>query len=561
MSVKRPAEATIGDGDPEGITVRKVLEMPAVRQGAPEILAGKEALDAQVRWVHAGEVPNMAALLKGSELLLTTGMGIAANPALQRKFIADLSERGVVGVVIELGTAMKSIPKVVIEAARKHELPLVALHRPIRFVEVTELVHREIFDRGGALLRYGEELHQRFISLLLSGATVPELLRTLAQIVNNPVFLEHADHGLVYHAPGEHDEETILGAWESIAISGPAALPSIVVEVPEERGWSWGRLVVLEIDSPLQEHHRVAAEQAVGLIAISLLHGREERELASRERGDFLARLLSQPGDTAAIERRAGELGFDVSSEVLLPLAIRLGPRTRPGSAVDGDGWKQISSDLRRDLASRYVTSLLGTREQGWELLLVVGLRDEAERPRIAELVAELVAASSLRARGTVGAPIVCVGAATRSWAEVGPGLATAQAAIAPAIHGPGRLWHDATDPDPNRLLWSLRENQELRDFVELRLGALLSEEEGRERRLRDTLVEYCRHLGRKTDTARALGIERQSLYHRLSRLESVLGVDLTDGETILTLFLALRAEQYLPESATGATSGSPSRA
>lgn len=529
-----------------GITVRSVLDMPAVRRGAPEVLSGKGALDKRVRWVHAGEVPNIATLLKGSELLLSTGMGVAANPTLQRRFIAELSERGVVGVVIELGTAMKSIPKALIDAARKDDLPLVALHRPIRFVEVTERVHREIFDQGGALLRYGEELQQRFISLLLSGATVPELLGALARITNNPVVLEHADQGPVYHALNGNEEETVLGAWQSIAFGGREAVRSFSVDVPEAGGAPWGRLVLLEIDAPLREHHRVAAERAVGLIAVSLLREREEYELNDRERSDFLTRLLTEEGEPDEIERRARDLGFEATRHVLLPLAIRLGAETGLPPSAKAGGCERVGRELRRDLASRHLPAILGSRDQGRELLLVVGLRDRSERSRAAELVAGLVADSAARAFGESASPTVCVAAATDAWSAVGAELAAARDGLPAAFHGPGRPWHDATDPDPDRLFWAVRDNDELRRFVELRLGPLLASDKQRDQQLRDTLVALCKHAGRKTDTAQALGIERQSLYYRLGRIESLLGVDLADGETLLTLYLALRAQRYL---------------
>ena len=57
------------------ITVARALDLPALRawpaRGGD---AGGDLLDRPVRWVHAGEAPNIAALLKGGELLLTTGL-------------------------------------------------------------------------------------------------------------------------------------------------------------------------------------------------------------------------------------------------------------------------------------------------------------------------------------------------------------------------------------------------------------------------------------------------------------------------------------------------------
>jgi purine catabolism regulator len=59
-------------------------------------------------------------------------------------------------------------------------------------------------------------------------------------------------------------------------------------------------------------------------------------------------------------------------------------------------------------------------------------------------------------------------------------------------------------------------------------------------------LSAYCDNCGRKADTAAQLRIKRQTLYHRLHRIEEALGADLDDGETRLALHLALRADRYL---------------
>jgi PucR family transcriptional regulator, purine catabolism regulatory protein len=67
------------------LTVRAVLAEPVVRRAEPEVLAGEDGLDNEVRWVHAGEVPNIASMLRGGELLLSTGMGIGAGAREQRR--------------------------------------------------------------------------------------------------------------------------------------------------------------------------------------------------------------------------------------------------------------------------------------------------------------------------------------------------------------------------------------------------------------------------------------------------------------------------------------------
>ncbi|MFI9154820.1 PucR family transcriptional regulator [Streptomyces sp. NPDC053367] len=56
------------------------------------------------------------------------------------------------------------------------------------------------------------------------------------------------------------------------------------------------------------------------------------------------------------------------------------------------------------------------------------------------------------------------------------------------------------------------------------------------------TAEVYLDHAGQAGRTAAALGIHRQTLYYRLSRVEQLTGLDLDDGEHRLLLHMALKA-------------------
>src|ERR1700677_4135577 len=145
-------------GSPAGaLTVEASLGLPSLRRGAPRVVAGREGLDRPIRWAHSGEVPNIARLLKGGELLLMTGMGVGRAAVDQRRFMRGLVERHVAGVIVELGHVFSSLPSSFVEAADAGGVPLVELHREVMFVEVTEEVHSNIISRQLALLRRGDE--------------------------------------------------------------------------------------------------------------------------------------------------------------------------------------------------------------------------------------------------------------------------------------------------------------------------------------------------------------------------------------------------------------------
>jgi PucR C-terminal helix-turn-helix domain len=58
------------------------------------------------------------------------------------------------------------------------------------------------------------------------------------------------------------------------------------------------------------------------------------------------------------------------------------------------------------------------------------------------------------------------------------------------------------------------------------------------------TAEVFLDHAGQAGRTATALGIHRQTLYYRLSRIEQLTGLDLADGEDRLLLHMALKASR-----------------
>jgi purine catabolism regulator len=300
------------------ITVAEALALPALQRGLPEVLTGHAQLERPIRWVHAGEVPNIATLLVGGELLLTTGMGLAHRASEQRAFISDLAERGVAALVIELGSSLQAIPEPVRSAAAAAELPLVVLHREVPFVRVTEAIHTELVSRQYGLLRTGEEIKERLIAVMLDGDGLPELLDTLSRIVGNPVFLQAAGGQMLFHA-GQGDD---LEAWESAGAETGLERP-----VPMGPGGQPGRLVVLPTRRRATELDQIALRHAAGIVALALLRAREEDELLARERGNLLGELADRTVTGERAARRAQDMGFRPHDAQLLAIAIEELPR------------------------------------------------------------------------------------------------------------------------------------------------------------------------------------------------------------------------------------------
>ncbi|MEE1835903.1 PucR family transcriptional regulator [Streptomyces sp. SP17KL33] len=531
-----------------GITVRRALELPGLRGGLPEILAGADRLHRTVRWVHAGEVPNIASLLKGGELLLTTGYGLGTRPADQRAFVRTLAERGISALVVELGPRFARLPAALVETARSAGLPLVQLHREVAFVTVTEEIHTEIVNGHYALLQQAEEVHRRCTEALLGGGGVPQVLGILADFSGNPVFLETPDGQLLYAAGTGPADTDPLQVWEGLRDRQQDEPPTgaALVDVPgggPGTGSVRARLVLLPVVAPLAPVHRMAAERAAGIIAVVLMQARQEEELAARGRGDFLTDLAEGRVQAEDAPAQARVLGFKPGSGPLLPVVMRLADGLSPGG-----GWAVLARAVAEELASVGMPVLLGVRPVEGRVPLLVGLRAESERPAVADRVAAALRAGVERAgmrRPGGRSPVVVVGV-PGGWAAASAGLRHAAETATAAQGLADRPWYDARRLDIDLLLWRLRDHPDLAAFVDRAIGPLRDHDDRAKPALLPTLETYLAHAGRKAETARELHLNRQTLYNRLARIGELLGTDLDDPQAVLALSLALRARRHV---------------
>jgi len=138
------------------LTLNEVLELPVVRRALPDVIAGADALDRRLRWAHVVEMADPSDLLKGGELVLTTGIGAGERERDQSRWVASVIEQGAAAIAVELGSTWRErVPEAVVRACADAGMPLVAFRRQVRFIEITEAVHAAVLNSQFELLRRG----------------------------------------------------------------------------------------------------------------------------------------------------------------------------------------------------------------------------------------------------------------------------------------------------------------------------------------------------------------------------------------------------------------------
>jgi purine catabolism regulator len=97
-------------------------------------------------------------------------------------------------------------------------------------------------------------------------------------------------------------------------------------------------------------------------------------------------------------------------------------------------------------------------------------------------------------------------------------------------------------------LLTMLADDDRLRLFTARELDAVKEHDARGQTGLLEAVRALVRHPGSKSDAAAELHLSRSAFYDRLAKVEQVLGVDLGDPDILVSLHVALLADEVLDE-------------
>jgi PucR family transcriptional regulator, purine catabolism regulatory protein len=167
----------VGAPTTEGsLTVRDLLAVPAL---GLRLLAAPERIDTALRWAHPTELLDPRGYLAGGELVLTVGASLAGDPTRCDALVDRLVEVGASALGYGVGDVTEEVPDALVEACRRHGLPLLRVPSGVPFQAITEmLADRRAEARAGA-----ERRTQRLSTRLLDGMAADLSLEALLEVV------------------------------------------------------------------------------------------------------------------------------------------------------------------------------------------------------------------------------------------------------------------------------------------------------------------------------------------------------------------------------------------
>ncbi|SNT31601.1 PucR C-terminal helix-turn-helix domain-containing protein [Actinomadura meyerae] len=481
--------------------LRSLLAMPELRL---EVVTGADELDRTIRWVVTTDLLDPGRYLRGRELVLT-GLVWRTGPADSETFVRALAGAGVSGLAA-WDLTLGAIPDDLVDACRRHRLPLFKVPEDVAFATVTEEVVRHLSSARAADLAAVLDRHRRLVEGTGLGAVL--------DLVGHCHVL--APTGRVVAGSAPADAEALARAF---------------------------------LTAPRLPHHEPALDASLFAVA-----GGGTPRVADwflvfdGDFADWPAERRALTGELAAIvalERARRDAPAAVDADLLIAGdAARLGlPADARHTAVAASGGGALRpGEVRTVLAEILPFRMAALLEDELEDE-VVGLVPAEGRDVAAELQAALdLLSPGLLSPGRAGGGLAVGVSGVAAAPDLRGAVEEARHArrLAAARPGPARVVrHDelathvlllASVPDDVRRMFTVRLLDPLLDYDRTHGADLVR-----------TLETFLRHSGSWTRCAEQLHLHVNSVRYRIQRVEELTGRDLSRLEDRVDFFLALR--------------------
>lgn len=497
-----------------------------------ELLHGDDAaLDRPLRWVYTTDLIDPARYLSGGELVIS-GLVWRNDPADSERFVAALAASGTAALAAG-ATVFHGIPDDVVDACRRHDVPLIAVPEQTSFSAVTELVVGALTAARGDRLAHSLGRQRRLLSAVAGGMGLDELAAQVSASTGLVCrVLSATGRGIVVGPTPLPDAELDrIAATFLTVVRLPAVVPGGAHSVfpvgpaSEQRSTSW--FVAVEGAFPAWDADAVdAVEELVAIAALDRARRGEGLRVARDIADDAIALISRGAGTRPETATRLRQAGLDPAEPLTVAVA----------GFVDRPDRLEIARAILVDAASHLTGAPAVGVHDGLAVALLPG---DAGHPETGALHTAL-----RRLEPGLGPDRLTVGVSRPSGPEALAGaLQEARHARDLAEHRPGVL-HVVTGADVTShvALLATVPDEVRRAFAARVLDPVLAYDARNDAGLQETLEAFLDCSGSWSRAAQRLHLHVNTVRYRIGRVEELTGRDLGVFADRVDVFLALRS-------------------
>ncbi|QFT89976.1 Purine catabolism regulatory protein [Bacillus sp. THAF10] len=500
-----------------------------------KVIAGSKGLHQQVKWVHVVEIAQIEKLLNGHELILSTGVSFGQDIEKFQSFVQQLINCKAAGLCIEKGSYIPEIPPEIIHLANNAQFPLILFHQEVSFVDITQEIHSVLINHQYQKITQLENYSQKLNKKLLTLTHENEILTYLQEHLEVQVIFEYSNKEKIFIPDVPiHDRKKYLCHTHSPATTEYYWRQPVYVMEKQH-----GMIHFLSETRVLTDYDHLLIDRTVTALAQHILRGLYVEEKRRLEESEWLRSWLEGGQTKEAIRNFLGrnDSFFQKSGMVLL---CRKGDPQAPSldktyltllfrSTFEKLGFTLFFTEMKNTLT---IIMLHSREEKSWKESMKEGVKALLDKQKDKK--------GNPTLRLAAGKYVQPLDQLSKSFQSAWEALQIQEQLLK------GEVFSCFEELHIYRLISFMQRQHDLREFVMEYLEPVILYDKKHNGKLLETLKVYLSCNGSKKETASKLFIVRQTLYHRIQKLESLLGEDFMNPEKRLVIEFMVMVYEYL---------------
>lgn len=480
------------------MTINDLVNRPELRT---HYLCGKNNGANLVNWAHVSELPNPTAWLGEGDLLMTTGLGIPQSKTSQQKYIQDLIDANLAGLMIGENMNAPADISELCRVAEQYNFPILMTHYGVPFAAVTKTIvdanHKKEFERTNLITKLYENARIGILDLASK-----DFIVLLNRIIQGEIYIldpQSLENWLPRLTPIPEDLKLGVLALNQKPFHASTLIKKQKIDKDHviqtiELSLQKCLLVVKSPDIDFSVIHHLAA-----IVSLDLEKNKLEFQRQLRLGGDFLGDMLNKRISNVNIEKRLLELQLDLTS--LSAVMVNY---------VEGHDYETF-------FFRKNIPALI--KYQGDFLFILL------ERDYVEQLTAIF--------------PEIGVSKLIGDLDRVQHAFNESKFALQSIRPNQAINFYERMNQFSSLLPFSMDEAERI--YKET-LGKLIEHDQHHQSEYIHTLKVFLEHNRSWEETSKVLHIHKQTLVYRVQKIHKITGRSLTKTDDITTLWLALKA-------------------
>ncbi|MDQ1145815.1 purine catabolism regulator [Bacillus sp. SORGH_AS 510] len=507
------------------------------------LIAGDGGINRIVKWVHVVEVTSIRKLLNGNELILSTGVAWKDQESLFVSLVKELIDNKAAGLCIEIGTYITEIPHKVIELANEYQFPIIVFEKEVPFVEITQDLHATIinqqYQKISDLENYSQSLNKRLLTI----ETYEDILQFIFSALDLQIIFRLKDQECEFVPEiSRLEQQAIIHQLEESKIQSCEYIASLPIFL---FGQEYAELYIYSKDIAISEYDLLILDRTATALAQHLLRDLYVEEKKRVEEFEWLHGWLEGEHSPEDIQGYLIENGIKTKTNDATVLITKL------ISFKD-----KLSQDvtylklLFRSVFEQNGFAVIFVEKKNEITFILLNNRPKKNLKERIKRAIDSIQESEFIKKQSSAKLIIAAGKFIQAFDDIHKSYQTAKETLRIQQKMTNKqIYHFYEDLHLYRLISQMSKHTDLQELASEYLHPVIQYDQKYNGKLLETLKAYLECNGSKQETSNKLFIVRQTLYHRLQKLENLLGEDFMEHEKRVAIEFMLLVYDYLAAS------------